>query len=147
MKLYAVRMSVIYKCSLLRVMTFKVAAYVILCDLLWLGLVLGSWCGSSGVGLGGGVMSGGVSRGESRIMLGNMVSIFSVVACVSLRVCYVTCFGLLGRVLGSWCGSSGVWLVGSLEWCQGLCWRMWCVRRISGGCYGILYKGENVVFY
>jgi hypothetical protein len=71
--------------------------------------VLGSLCGSSGVRVGGGVMAGGVFRGESKIMLGNIVSVFSVVACVSLHVCYVTCFGL-GCVLGSWCGSSGVWV-------------------------------------
>jgi hypothetical protein len=58
-------------------------------------------------------MAGGVFRGESKIMLGNMVSIFSVMACVSLRVCCVTCFGL-GRVLGSWCGSSGVWVGGGI---------------------------------
>ena len=107
MKLYAVIMSDIYKCSVMRVLTFKVAAYVLLCNLLWLGLVLGSWCASSGVRVGGGVMAGGFIRGESNIMLGNVVSIFSVIACVSLHVFYVTCFGL-GRVLASRCGSSGV---------------------------------------
>ena len=31
-KLYAVIMSVIYKCSVMHVLTFKVAAYVLLCD-------------------------------------------------------------------------------------------------------------------
>jgi hypothetical protein len=59
-KLYDVIMSVIYKCSVMRVLTFKVAAYVLLCDLLWSSLVLGSWCGSSGVRVGGGVTAGGV---------------------------------------------------------------------------------------
>jgi len=64
-------------------------------------------CWDLGVGVGGGVMAGGVFRGVSKIMLGNVLLIFSVVACVPLRVCYVTCFGL-----GSWCGSSGVWVRG-----------------------------------
>ena len=76
--------------------------------------MLGSLCGSSGVRVGGGVMAGGVFRGESKIMLGNMVSIFSVIACVSLGVSVMlTCFGL-GRVLGSWCGISGVWVAGGI---------------------------------
>jgi len=74
-----------------------------------LGLVLGSWCGSSGVRVGGGVLASGFIRGELTIMLWNMVSIFSAVVCVLLRVCYVTCC-VLGRVLGSWCGSPGVWV-------------------------------------
>jgi len=39
-KLYAVIMSVIYKCSVMRVLTFKVAAYVLLCDLLLVGLMV-----------------------------------------------------------------------------------------------------------
>ena len=73
MKFYAVIISVIYKRSVMRVLTFKVAAYVLLCDFLQLGLVLGSWCGSSAVREGGGVMAGGVIRGESKIILGNMV--------------------------------------------------------------------------
>ena len=55
----------------------------------------------------------GFYRGVSKIMLGNMVSIFSAVACVPLRDCYVTCFGL-GRVLGSWCDGSGVWVGGGI---------------------------------
>ena len=38
------------------------------------------------VSVGGGVMAGGVFRGKSKIMLSNMVSIFSVIACVSLSV-------------------------------------------------------------
>ena len=59
-KLYAVTMSIIYKCSIMHVLTFRVAVYVLLCDLLRLGLVLGSWCSSSGVRVGGGVMAGGV---------------------------------------------------------------------------------------
>jgi len=28
---------------------------------------------------------------------------------------------------------------------QGLCWGLWCVRHFSDGCYGILYKRENVL--
>jgi len=88
-------MSVIYKCSVVCVLTFKVAAYVLLCDLLWLGLVLASWCGSSGVRVGGGCSAGGVPTGES----------------------------------------------------QRLCWGIWCVCRFSGGCYGILYKSENILLY
>ena len=40
-KLYAVIMSVIYKCSVMRVLTFKVAAYVLLCDLLMVGSCAG----------------------------------------------------------------------------------------------------------
>ena len=111
MKWYAVIMSVIYECSIVRLLTLKVATYVLLCNLLCLGLVLESWCGSSRVRVGVGVMAGGVFWGESKIMMRNMVAIFSVVACVSLRVCYVTCFGL-GRVLGSWCGNSGGWVGG-----------------------------------
>jgi len=55
MKLYVVIMSIIYKSSIMLVLTFRVAAYVLLCDLLWLGLVLGSWCGSSGARVGGGI--------------------------------------------------------------------------------------------
>jgi len=43
------------------------------------------------------VMAGGVFRGESKIMLGNMGSIFSVLACVSVCVMlpvlgWVMCF-------------------------------------------------------
>ena len=62
MKLYAVIMSANYKCCVLRVLTFKVAAYVLLYDLLFLILVLRSWCGIFGVRVGGGVMAGGVFR-------------------------------------------------------------------------------------
>jgi len=53
------------------VLTFKVAACVPLCDLLWLGLVLGSWCGSSGVREGGGGCSaGGVIQGRVKGYVG-----------------------------------------------------------------------------
>jgi hypothetical protein len=89
-------MSVIYKCSIVCVLTFKVAAYVQLCDLLWLGLMLGSCCGSSGVRVGG------------------------------------------GGVFSWW---------GFTRESQRLCWGIWCVCHFSGGCYGILYKSENVLLY
>jgi len=62
-KLYAIIMSVIYKCRVVCVLAFKVAVYVLLCDLLRLGLVLGSWCSSSGVRVGGDFMASGVFRG------------------------------------------------------------------------------------
>jgi len=95
-------------------------------------------------------MAGGVFRRVLKIMLGNMASSFSVAAYALLRVCCVTHFGL-GLVLGSWCGSSGVWLGGGYLWlmgfseeCQRLCWEIWCVRRLSG-CSSILQKCENVL--
>jgi len=36
----------------------------------WLGLVLASWCGSSGVRIGGGVMAGGVLQGSVKDYVG-----------------------------------------------------------------------------
>ena len=73
MKLYAVIKSAIYRCSVLPVLTFKVAANILLYDLLSLILVLRSSFGNFGVGIGGGVMAGGVFRCKSKITLCNMV--------------------------------------------------------------------------
>ena len=95
MKLYAVRMSVIYKCSVMRVLTFKVAAYVLLYDLLWLGHVLGTWCDRSEVRVGRGVWLVGFS-GESQRFCWGIMCQFSVYHCVLCSLFWVgSCVGFM----------------------------------------------------
>ena len=74
----------------MRVLTLKVAAYALLCDLLRLGLVLRSWCSSSGVRVGGGVKDYvgeyGVNFQCNSLCITACVVV--MVFCIGVKTCY-----------------------------------------------------------
>jgi len=116
--------------------------------------VLGSWCGSAVCGWEwwweGLVLTGGVIFKSQRLCCGiwRQFLVWQLMYCC---MSVVICFGM-GLVLGSWCGSSGVWggggylcMVGFSKECRRLRWGIWYVYHLSGCCSGILHKCENVL--
>ena len=123
-ELCAVIMSVIYKRSVMRVLSFRVAAYVLLCDLLWSGLVLGFWCGSSGGRIGGGCYGWWVYQGRVKDYVGEYgvnfqcnslcitVCVVVTVFCIRVKTFYYVELWLFVICIGWWfcnVGGSGWW--------------------------------------
>ena len=60
-------------------------------------------------------MTGGVTFKKSKIVLGNMASVSLVWQLMCCCVSVVICLGIR-LVLGTWCGSTGVWVGGGYLW-------------------------------